>query len=160
MPKKLQFFYLHSLFTGRHSKHEGDMQMPRSEWVLLINHMLAAIGTFPQNWRSFRGEIWSFDARQDHSSREAEGAEEGQERPHCQRLGVSWTISQLLSRQWHHWISRYAILYFKFFKNSVEQLSKSARKLPAFLQLFGAQNRLTCLLVNVFLKMAFFQRSL
>ena len=76
-------------FVGRHPKHEGDMQMPRSEWVLLINHMLAAIGTFPQNWRSFRGEIWPFDARQDHASGEAEGAEEGQERTHCQRLGVS-----------------------------------------------------------------------
>ena len=90
MPKKSFNFSIYILcLTGRHSKHEGDMQMPRSEWVLLINHMLAAIGTFPQNWRSFRGEIWPFDARQDHASGEAEGAEEGQERPHCQRLGVS-----------------------------------------------------------------------
>ena len=49
-------YFLHNFLSsliqllGRHQKYEGNLQMPRSEWVLFPHHMLATVSPLSQSW--------------------------------------------------------------------------------------------------------------
>ena len=65
-------------FVGSHPKHESDMQMPWSKWVLLVNHVLAAIGTFQKSGRSSARQIWRRHTGQNHPTGTIKSAQKGQ----------------------------------------------------------------------------------
>ena len=137
----INFYFLHNFSSslvqllGRHQKYEGNLQMPRSEWVLFSHHVLATISTLSKSWwvlfalyvlipsnswyafiyililyisllrGSSGGKIWCCHSRENNKTWTSQGKKEGLENTNRKWIGFLKEITRLLSSKWDHWLS-------------------------------------------------------